>query len=185
MKPGTPSQTVGPFFHPSMQWAVRPPETPLGDGELLVEGTITDARGEIVSNAVLEIWQPHATVADPAAPLPGFQRVFTAADGRFAFALGLPRQRTADQGATAGLPFAHVTILSLGLMGALRTRVYLGASPDDLRRVDQLRNVPPERLSTLIAAPTPDPRRYVWSVRLQGEGETVFFAIDLNDRQGP
>lgn len=173
MKPQTPSQTVGPFFHPSFRWAINPSELTVGEGESLVTGTITDAGGDIISTAVLEIWQPHAPASSHPAVARGFQRVFADSEGRFAFSVS---------DSPEGLTFAHVTIFSLGLMGALRTRVYLRATPAELARVEQLRNVPEDRLPTLIAAKTDRPDAFWWPVRLQGEGETVFFSIETTSR---
>lgn len=172
MKPQTPSQTVGPFFHPSFRWAISSAEVTVGEGESLVAGTITDGKGDIISTAVLEIWQPHAAASPRPAVARGFQRVFTEKDGRFVFTVTDPPE---------GPAFAHVTVFSLGLMGALRTRAYVRATPDDLKRVDELRHVPDDRLPTLIAAKTDQPHAFWWPVRLQGEGETVFFSIDLTD----
>ena len=176
MRPQTPSQTVGPFFHPSLRWAIGASDAPLADGESLVTGTITDGRGDIISAAMLEIWQPHAAASRGASVPPGFQRIFADQEGRFRFRVSP---------APEGLAVSHVTVFSLGLMGALRTRVYVGASPDDLRQVDALRSVPDERLGTLIASKTDQPRSFWWPVRLQGEGETVFFAIDFGAPAAP
>ena len=71
-------------------------------------------------------------------------------------------------------PSLDVTIFARGLLKPLRTRVYL--APRDRVAADpamaSLAGSP--RLATLVA--TPEGGEYRWEVRLQGEGETVFFA---------
>jgi protocatechuate 3,4-dioxygenase alpha subunit len=161
MEPVTPSQTIGPFFHEGLAWAVTTGDR-RGAGESLVVGTLTDARGDGVSDGLLEIWQPGRARAE-------FQRVATGMDGRFAFSV---------THAGDGPAMAHVTLFARGLNGALRTRVYVGASVAQLKTIAEFRHVSEERLATLIASSAdPTERTYRWPIRLQGTDETVFFAL--------
>jgi protocatechuate 3,4-dioxygenase alpha subunit len=153
----TPSQTIGPYFHDGLQWAVA--SAAARAGAVSVTGRVLDRDGKPVDDAVLEVWQP----AFGAAPL---QRVYTTEAGAFAFAMPQPG---------GGQQHANVTVFARGLTNGLFTRVYLHAA-DDPAKLQLPPGVPRERAGTLIA------RRdakgaYQWDVRLQGEGETVFFEI--------
>jgi protocatechuate 3,4-dioxygenase alpha subunit len=57
------------------------------------------------------------------------------------------------------------------------TRIYFGDEPDANATDSVLARVPPERRGTLIAEPTTEGGGYRFDIRLQGEGETVFFAV--------
>ena len=72
-------------------------------------------------------------------------------------------------------PSIDVSIFARGLLKPLRTRVYL--APRAIVESDpQMRALAgSRRLDTLIAKPT-GRAEYRWDVRLQGEGETVFFS---------
>jgi protocatechuate 3,4-dioxygenase alpha subunit len=153
----TPSQTIGPFFHEGMRWALTPASA--AAGAVSVTGRISDRDGKPVDDAVLEVWQPDFGAAP-------FQRVYTGEAGAFAFAMPQPG---------SGQLHANVTVFTRGLTCGLFTRVYLPAGGDPAK-VQLPPGVPRERAGTLIA------RRdatgaYRWDIRLQGEGETVFFEI--------
>jgi protocatechuate 3,4-dioxygenase alpha subunit len=164
----TPSQTIGPFFHPGTAWATKRPAGLPGPDEYRVEGVVTDAEGAGVSDALIEIWQPGRSGGDDALAC-GFQRAASDEAGGFAFLV----RRRGD-----GPAVAHVTVFARGLNGALRTRLYLDASVDDLARLPELRAVPPARLVTLLPSSIDSERRVArWPLRLRGEGETVFFAL--------
>ena len=73
-------------------------------------------------------------------------------------------------------PFLDVSIFARGLLKALRTRVYL-ADEAAVRADPALASIARSpRIRTLVAAPSGD-GSYRWDVRLQGEGETLFFAF--------
>jgi protocatechuate 3,4-dioxygenase, alpha subunit len=167
----TPSQTIGPFFHDGLGWAVTPQDRPVGpltNDEWRVVGRVLDADGEGVPDAMLEIWQPLASQGHDATA-PRFQRIYTDEAGRFTFTI----HQTRDEPAVA-----HVTIFARGLLVGLRTRMYAGGTRDQLAALEDLRRVPRERLPTLMPSTSDAERRTLeWSVRLQGARETVFFAL--------
>ena len=169
----SPSQTIGPFFHEALRWkeggkvAFAEAGTPV-----VLVGRILDGDGEAVGDAMVETWQlaPGGGAPAPAtegARPNGMGRVETAADGTFRIETLMPG---------GALPAIEVAIFARGLLKALRTRVYL--APEDAVRADPLlrpiANSP--RVKTLVAARAAD-STYRWEVRLQGEGETVFFAF--------
>jgi protocatechuate 3,4-dioxygenase alpha subunit len=179
------SQTIGPYLHIGMTWLADPVMAPEGvEGERVsVSGRIVDADGQPVNDAMVEIWQAnaHGRYAHPedARDLPldarfsGFGRVFTDADGRFAFHTIKPG-RVPGPVARLQAPHLNVTIFMRGLLRHLITRLYFPGEPanaDD----PVLAHVPPPRRGTLVAQPGSEPGTLTWNVVLQGEGETVFF----------
>jgi protocatechuate 3,4-dioxygenase alpha subunit len=168
----TPSQTVGPFFHEALRWKDGGRIAFAESGERVVlAGRLLDGAGAPVADALVETWQL-APGADPPRPAAGasnphgFGRVQTGTDGAY-------RLETLMPGGEA--PHLEVAIFARGLLKALRTRVYL--VPEARVRADAalaaLAGSP--RIATLVAIPE-GAGTFRWDVRLQGAGETVFFA---------
>jgi protocatechuate 3,4-dioxygenase alpha subunit len=168
----TPSQTVGPFFHEALRWPDGGKVTFAEAGERIVlAGRVIDGAGNPVGDALIETWQlsPQGTTPAPAtgdARPHGFGRVETAQDGTF-------RIETLMPGGAA--PCIEVSLFARGLLKALRTRVYFAAE-DRVRADPVLRGLSgSDRVRTLLAQAAA-PGEYRWEMRLQGPGETVFFA---------
>ena len=169
----TPSQTIGPFYHFGLRWPDGGKVAFSEKGKSIVlTGRIVDGAGEPVGDALVETWQRSATDAWPApasasANPHGFGRFETEKDGTYRIETTLP-------GGSA--PSIDVAIFARGLLKALRTRVYL--APEATVRADPaLASIATSpRLKTLIATPHGS-NEYRWDVRLQGEGETIFFAF--------
>jgi protocatechuate 3,4-dioxygenase alpha subunit len=187
----TPSQTVGPFFHLSLdrpQWADLTKDNPQGE-RIVIEGRVTDGDGAPVVDACLELWQANAagryahpddTRTDkPLDPnFRGFGRVSTDADGGFRFTTIRPGP-VPGRGNALQAPHIAVAIFARGLLKQLHTRIYCaGESANDgdpvLLSIDD-----PAVRRTLIAArrPGPGPPRYRFDIVLQGIGETAFFEV--------
>jgi protocatechuate 3,4-dioxygenase alpha subunit len=168
----TPSQTVGPFFHEALRWKdgglVNFSE---GGKRIVLAGRITDGGGNAVGDAMVETWQASPEGALPARAAGssnphGFGRVETAKDGTYRIETALPG---------GDVPAIDVTIFARGLLKALRTRVYL-VPAEHARRDPVLRALGDSpRVQTLVAELLGE-NEYRWDVRLQGDGETVFFA---------
>jgi protocatechuate 3,4-dioxygenase alpha subunit len=155
--PCTPSQTIGPFFHEGLEWALTRRGQDLREGEWLVGGTVVDGNTQGVPDAMLEVWQKD-----------GFQRVFTDSAGRFSFVV---RRDAVDA-------VADVMVFARGLQRALRTRLYPAATVEAVRARPELAGLSPDRLATLMPASADTARRFFdWSIRLQGDQETVFFDL--------
>jgi len=168
MKDLTPSQTIGPFFLEGLRWAIDATPRDFGVSMVRVTGSVFDAEGQPVPDALLEIWQPAlCDFSYPGARLPGFQRVDTREGGRFAFWVPEPGASAVE---------AHVTVFARGLLNGLFTRVYLPAAGESVAPMPE--GVPTERRPTLLARKCDrHPRTWLWDVRLQGPDETVFFAF--------
>jgi protocatechuate 3,4-dioxygenase alpha subunit len=184
----TPSQTVGPFFRPSLIEAgaenlVR--EETRGE-RVTIEGRVIDGDGAPVTDAMLEIWQANAEgrydhpeddqekLLDPA--FHGFGRAATDATGAFCFHTIKPGPVPGIDGALQA-PHLNVSIFARGLLKRLVTRIYFPDEP--LNATDAVLNAAPgDRRATLIAAWNDSTRRVLrFDVILQGPKETVFLDI--------
>jgi protocatechuate 3,4-dioxygenase alpha subunit len=176
--PLTPSQTVGPFFGVGLPFEKGEQIAPPGSaGVIRIEGQVLDGTGEPVPDALLEIWQPdghgrYRTVADGEAT--GFGRCRTDAEGAFSFMTVKPGPSPAPDGREQA-PHLNVTVFARGLLRHLVTRVYFPDETDANDADPVLNLVEPARRETLIAMNGGGVLHF--DVRLQGERETVFFAI--------
>jgi len=159
----TPSQTVGPFFGFALPFPGDSSAAPAGPVAVRIEGQVLDGAGEPVPDALLEMWEGEQ-----------FARCRTDAEGAFHFLVRKPGPRGDADGLTHA-PHLEVAVFSRGLLRHLMTRVYF---PDEVAANETdpvLGEVDPERRSTLIARQSAGVLQF--DVRLQGEGETVFFAL--------
>jgi len=158
----TPGHTIGPFFHDALGWAGTGgvADHP-AHGDICIDGTIEDGAGERLPAWMVEIWAPQAVAAEARAGLqaPGFRRLMNDDRGAFSFRVPAP---------PAGEPAAFVTLFGLGLTRHHFTAVFLDGGPASI-----LDAVPMERRPTLIAERISE-RHYRWTIRTQGERETVF-----------
>ena len=163
----TTSQTIGPFSHEALQWAVD-----LGTAAsaaaagITIAGTIYDGDGTPINDAQIEVWQPGAQHAEAALDVPAFRRIPSDDQGGFTFTL-------ADIGAQPGQPVAYVTVFARGLVKHQFTALFLADDPA-LATSAILEQVPAARRPTLLAAKISD-GRYRWDIRMQGDMETAFF----------
>jgi protocatechuate 3,4-dioxygenase alpha subunit len=159
MRPVTPSQTIGPFWHtlgdPALADLTR---FGAAGSRITISGRVVDGSGAPVNDACVEIWQA-TPIASPV--FSGWGRCATAADGGFGFVTLAP---------DAAAPYLAVAIFTRGLLKPLWTRVYFADPGDAL-----LAALPAARRQTLLARP--DPAGWRWDVRLQGDGETVFLEM--------
>jgi protocatechuate 3,4-dioxygenase, alpha subunit len=182
----TPFQTVGPFFAICLgePGSARIATEQAAGRHITIEGTVRDGAGAVVTDALVEIWQANAAgrYAHPddhrSIPLdPGFTgygRAPTDRDGRFVIETVMPGPVPGPDD-TIQAPHLLLGILARGILTRLVTRVYFGDEPsthDD----PILSLVPAERRATLIATHMGNDR-YRFDLRLQGEGETVFFDV--------
>jgi protocatechuate 3,4-dioxygenase alpha subunit len=181
----TPSQTVGPFFNigmPGDRTELVDPATP---GAVQIEGVVYDGEGAPVVDALVEIWQadPRGRYAHPDDPrddeaqagFEGFGRAETdPEDGSFRFVTLKPGPVPGPNGAEQA-PHIMVSVLARGLLKRLATRIYFGDEEAANLADPVLAAVGPEHRDTLVARRDGDAYRF--DVRLQGQGETVFFDV--------
>ena len=184
------SQTVGPFFNFALS----------GDGKLGIlarEGAagerirltfrVVDGEGRPTpGDSMIELWQadarglyrhprdPRAGEADP--NFRGFGRLETDERGECAFETVKPGAVPDGNGGMQA-PHINVTVLARGLLKQLSTRVYFTGEPANAQDA-ALALVPEERRPTLLARPAEEQaNHWFFEIRLQGEGETVFFDV--------
>ncbi|MEM9684514.1 MAG: protocatechuate 3,4-dioxygenase subunit alpha [Pseudomonadota bacterium] len=194
----TASNTIGPFFHHVM--------TPGGHGEkemfsnrlagkktkgerIRVEGRILNGEGKPLRAAMLEIWQANAKgrYDSPVDDRPdvkldrsfqGYGRVAAGNKGKYIF-------DTIKPGAVPGTgnapqaPHINLALFAAAINVHLYTRLYFSdeAEANDIDPV--LSTVDDARRDTLIAKrrKTKDGIVYRFDIRLNGDGETVFFDV--------
>jgi protocatechuate 3,4-dioxygenase alpha subunit len=182
----TPSQTVGPYFAIGLPWPEGPnavaPGTP---GAIAIRGTLFDGVGEPVPDYLIETWQadPDGRFADMwgyggPSTLEGFRGFARMGqedgDGSFEFVTVKPGPVTLPSGAVAA-PHIDVSVFARGMLNRCVTRIYF-ADEEAANAADPvLATVPADRRSTLLAVGVDG--GYQLDIRLQGAGETVFFAV--------
>lgn len=184
--PVTPSQTVGPYFRIGMTWAdgafVVPEGTP---GAVWIRGRVIDGTGEPIADAVVETWQAdpngsfdHAVGAghpEAAAAFRGYGRSATDEQGHYGVLTLKPGAVPAPDGVRQA-PHVDVSVFARGLLKRVVTRIYFpdeaAANAEDpvLGGIADL-----AARDTLVARETSD--GYSFDIRLQGDGETVFFDL--------
>jgi protocatechuate 3,4-dioxygenase alpha subunit len=184
--PTTPSQTVGPFFAIGMPWdrgpLAVPEDTP---GAIRITGTVYDGAGAPVPDSLIETWQADSEgrFADlhgygEQSQIPGFRGFarFAAEDGDGRFEIvTLKPGPLAGAGSTMQAPHIDVSVFARGMLHRCVTRIYFSDEPEANAADPVLATVPAERRETLIAQPVDG--GYQIDIHLQGEGETVFFAV--------
>lgn len=183
----TPSQTLGPYFAIGLPWDDGPnavvPGTP---GAFTLHGTVYDGAGVVVPDHLIEIWQPdpEGLFADAhgfggGSQLDGFRGFarygIEDGDGTYRLVTVKPG-RVADRHGVLQAPHIDMTVMARGMNNRCMTRVYFADEVAANAEDPVLARVPAERRETLLAQPDGD-GGYVFDVRLQGPGETVFFAI--------
>jgi protocatechuate 3,4-dioxygenase alpha subunit len=200
----TPSQTLGPFFHqglvrtraafqiPGLCSAERDvihnvlaaDETP--GARIRVRGGVYDGLDNPVSDALLELWQADADghynhplegAALRDASFLGFGRCATDEAGRYSFETIKPG--AVHGSASVQAPHLNLIVSARGLLVHLFTRVYFHGDAEQAHD-PVLARVEGPRRSTLIArleGVSGGVAEYIFDVRLQGRGETVFFEV--------
>jgi protocatechuate 3,4-dioxygenase alpha subunit len=146
----TPSQTVGPFF--AIGLCREAQNEVFAGGGIRIVGHVLDGAGDPIPDAVVEWWQQGEGETE-------WGRCGTDAQGRFEFLTARPPDGVAD-----------VIVFARGLLKHLVTRCYFPGASDEV-----LAGLEPEERETLIAREEDGAIR--WDVRLQGDAQTVFFAV--------
>jgi protocatechuate 3,4-dioxygenase alpha subunit len=171
----TPAQTVGPFFSHALPWPAGPlVVTPAAPDGFWLRGRVLDGAGEPVPDALVESWQ-----ADPAgrfgeADFRGFGRCPTDEQGRWAIRTVKPGPVPAADGRPQA-PHLALSVFARGLLHRVVTRVYFADEPAANAADPVLAGLAEPARATLLAGQTED--GYVFDIRLQGDHETVFFAV--------
>jgi protocatechuate 3,4-dioxygenase alpha subunit len=182
----TPSATVGPYLAIGLTWpdGVWAAAEGTGGG-FWIRGRVLDGAGDLVPDAMIETWQADPdgrfnTPEDPrgASEYPGFRgfaRSHTAdPPGEFAvFTLKPGRVPDGEGGLQA--PHLDVSVFARGMLDRVVTRIYFADEAEANAEDAVLRGLTDEQRRTLIAERSAD--GYTLDLHLQGEHETVFFAV--------
>jgi protocatechuate 3,4-dioxygenase, alpha subunit len=170
----TPSQTVGPFYAIGLPWPDGPFAVAEGTpGAVWLRGTVYDGAGEPIPDALIETWQS-GTADGHDGRRRGFARCGTESGG-YAVLFLKPSPVPGPDGSTQA-PHLAMSVFARGLLDRVVTRVYFDDEPDANAADPILASVAgAERRATLISVRSDDGYRF--DIRLQGEGETVFFDV--------
>jgi protocatechuate 3,4-dioxygenase, alpha subunit len=199
----TASQTAGPYLHIGLapqaagidarrdeRWHVLAGPGAAGR-RIRLEGVVLDGTGAPVRDALVEIWQAdangrydHPEDRREGAPDPAFRGFGRAVSD---FGTGLWWFETVKPGRVPGrhggemAPHVSVTVFARGINVHLNTRIYFADEGEANAQDPVLRLIEPEpRRATLLAHPQGERDGvpvYRFDIRLQGEGETVFFDV--------
>jgi protocatechuate 3,4-dioxygenase alpha subunit len=168
----TPSQTVGPFYGYALPYEGGGDLVPgWTAGAIRIHGTVYDGAGQVIPDAIVEIWQADAEGRVPAAEgsfvrdgatFTGWGRASVDRLGHYAFSTVRPGGEQ---------PYIAVSVFARGMLKRVVTRIYFPGASDAL--LDML---DADRRETLIAQDEGG-AAYRFDIRIQGERETVFLEM--------
>jgi protocatechuate 3,4-dioxygenase alpha subunit len=182
----TPSQTVGPYFAIGLPWDGGPHAVAPGtEGAIKIAGGVYDGAGEAVPDCLIETWQADSEGRfadlhghDGASQHEGFRGFarcgYEVGDGSYEILTIKPGSVAGPTG-TVQAPHIAVSVFGRGMLNRCVTRIYFADEAEANAADPVLATIPADRRGTLLADPVPGGYRF--DIRLQGPGETVFFAI--------
>ena len=188
MSKQTPSQTVGPFYAIGLTrqpMNVMATESTQGE-RIRIEGQVFDGDGVAIPDVMVEIWQanvygrynhPDDKQEKPLdATFTGWGRSGTDANCFYSFETIKPGSVPGNDDSVQA-PHVNVVIFARGMLVHAFTRIYF--ADEKMNDSDPVLNSikHKRRRRTLIAVPGMENGKtvYRFDIRLQGEGETVFF----------
>jgi len=185
----TPSQTAGPYLAIGLPWPDGPFVVAEGTpGAITITGVVRDGAGEPVHDALVETWQadpdgrfdhsddPRGASAQWAdRGFTGFARASTVDGGSFEIVTVKPGRVPFGDGRQQA-PHLDVSVFARGMLDRTVTRIYFPDEAAANAADPVLSAVDPKRRHTLVAVGEPD-GTLRFDIHLQGEHETVFFAL--------
>ena len=187
----TASQTVGPFLTIALKQEGQEYIVPENiEGALKLCGNVYDGEGNVVPDAVIEVWQANIfgkynhpedkSENQLLSDFSGFGRSCTDKNGHFFF-ITLKPGRVAGRGNTLQAPHIGVNVFARGMLKQQVTRIYFS---DEVKpnSEDPILNTIEDvsARNTLIAQLNSDNDKiieYAFDIHLQGKMETVFFDV--------
>jgi protocatechuate 3,4-dioxygenase alpha subunit len=170
------SQTAGPYLHLGLLRELIGHEvvSRTAPDAVVIRGRLLDGAGTAVPDGMIETWQADPGGRYDAPGFSGIARAGTVDGGAFEVVTVKPG-RVPHPGGGRQAPHLAVSVFARGLLKRLVTRIYF---PDEAAANDDdpvLAVLSPEQRATLIAVPDDGFLRF--DIRLQGAGQTTFFAI--------
>jgi protocatechuate 3,4-dioxygenase, alpha subunit len=172
----TASQTVGPYLHIGLLRPLIGPEVVARDapGAIVIRGRLVDGAGAPVPDGMIETWQAGTDGRYGTAGFVGLGRSGTVDGGAFALVTEKPG-RVAYPDGRMQAPHVAVSVFARGLLKRLATRLYFPDEAEANASDPVLGLLSDEERATLIAVPDDGFVRF--DIRLQGSGQTTFFAV--------
>lgn len=190
----TPSQTVGPYFAYSLtaeQYGYD--YNSIVNGSLTddntegvriyITGRVLDGEGKSINDAMIELWQADPKGQYRLTPInhkndgfTGFGRVGTGTNAEHRFNFTTLKPASIGEGEA---PHINVILFMRGSLHNLYTRIYFSDEAQANEQDALLNSIPTDRQNTLIAERIEKNGQifYNFDIRMQGEGETVFFKV--------
>jgi len=180
----TPSATVGPYLAIGLTWpdgAWAAAEST--EGGFWIRGQVFDGAGDVVPDAMVETWQadPDGRFPSPEDPrgassYPGFRGYARAQTitGEYAVHTLKPGRLPDGEGGLQA-PHLDVSLFARGILDRVVARIYFADEAEANAEDVVLRGLSEDQRRTLIATPSDD--GYRLDFHLQGNRETVFFAV--------
>jgi protocatechuate 3,4-dioxygenase, alpha subunit len=167
----TPSQTVGPFFEFGLvtKTQLASADAP---GAIRIGGRVLDGTGDAVPDGLVEIWGADADGRYEGSS--GWGRCQTEPDGGYAFTTIKPAAVREPDG-TVQAPHVTVLCFARGLLKPVLTRVYFPDEAEANAADPLLQAIANESERATLIAMAAGPASYRFDLRLQGDGQTVFF----------
>lgn len=147
---------------------------------ILLSGRMTDGAGSPVKEGMIEIWQADANGRYPElgnsvdGPFTGYGACHAEEDGSYGFIIVKPGS-VPEPGGGNQAPHVTVAVNGLGILKTLWTRIYFSDEEPANSEDPVLQTVDEDRRHLLVALI--ESNRATFDIRLQGEGETPFFAV--------
>jgi protocatechuate 3,4-dioxygenase alpha subunit len=180
----TPSATVGPYLAIGLTWPDGAWAAAEGtEGGFWIRGQVFDGAGDVVPDAMVETWQadPDGRFRSPEDPrgassYPGFRGYARAQTitGEYAVHTLKPGRLPDGEGGLQA-PHLDVSLFARGILDRVVARIYFADEADANAEDVVLRGLSEDQRRTLIATPSDD--GYRLDFHLQGNRETVFFAV--------
>jgi protocatechuate 3,4-dioxygenase alpha subunit len=160
----TGEMTLGPFFPREFGQGANDLAGEKPAGEVIeITGRVVQSDGAPIDNCILEIWQTSAAGRFDDSAFFGWGRAATDSKGIYRF-------RTIRPGAYGTrAPHVNFLIVYSGVMRQLQTVMFFDRSDDPVL------NAVSAPVRGRLIAQKQGPNRYVFDIRLRGEGETPFF----------
>lgn len=165
---------------------IQNPKSKIADTEgvrIYITGRVLDGAGNTINDAMIELWQANTEGQYRLTPIEGkndgftgFGRVGTGTNAEHRFTFTTLKPASIGEGEA---PHINVILFMRGSLHNLYTRIYFSDEAKANAKDPLLKAVKADRRDTLIAQRFEKNGQifYTFDIKMQGEGETVFFLV--------